>query len=396
MQSRQRNFDAPDAPGKFYLQNVYIGTHMQGVKPGTVKALRVVESPPKRNWTGPRGWFGHGEEAAAMNWHSFENKRILGTVPVEADGSAYFEVPGNTFVYFQALDAKGKMVQSMRSGVNVQPGETYGCVGCHEKRVGEAAPVTERPLAMQRAPSKMNGWYGPARLFSFQKEVQPVFTKNCLKCHDYGTRGGKKLNLSGDRGAFFCTSYVDLWATGAIKCIGGGPAEIQPAYSWGSHASKLTRTLYGHGKAKLSDEERDRVITWMDINAVYYPRYENAYPDNPGGRMPLSFAEQAQLEKLCGVKIENSHSKRQREQLNFDRPELSRILDGVKGEKYQEALAIIKKGAERLKAMPRGDVEEGFVPCAKDRERDARSERRRAVERRVYEAIKSGKKVYDE
>ncbi|MBR6359982.1 MAG: hypothetical protein IKS11_10100, partial [Lachnospiraceae bacterium] len=91
-----------------------------------------------------------------------------------------------------------KMVQSMRSGVNVQPGETYGCVGCHEKRVGEAAPVTERPLAMQRPPSKMNGWYGPARLFSFQKEVQPVFTKNCLKCHDYGTRGGKKLNLSGD------------------------------------------------------------------------------------------------------------------------------------------------------------------------------------------------------
>ena len=65
-------------------------------------------------------------------------------------------------------------------------------------------------------------------------------------------------------------------------------------------------------------------------------------------------------------------------------------------EKYQEALAIIKKGAERLKATPRGDVEEGFVPCAKDRERDARSERRHAEERRVYEAIKSGKKVYDE
>ena len=288
------------------------------------------------------------------------------------------------------------MVQSMRSGVNVQPGETYGCVGCHEKRVGEAAPVTERPLAMQRAPSKMNGWYGPTRLFSFQKEVQPVFTKNCLKCHDYGTRGGKKLNLSGDRGAFFCTSYVDLWATGAIKCIGGGPAEIQPAYSWGSHASKLTRTLYGHGKAKLSDEERDRVITWMDINAVYYPRYECAYPDNPGGRMPLSFAEQAQLEKLCGVKIENTHSKRQREQLNFDRPELSRILEGVKGKPaYAQALALIEQGAARLKAMPRGDVEEGFTPCAKDQERDARSARRRAAERRVYEAIRAGKKVYD-
>jgi hypothetical protein len=126
--------------------------------------------------------------------------------------------------------------------------------------------------------------------------------------------------------------------------------------------------------------------------------------------MPLSFKEKEQLEKLCGVKIENSHSKRQREQLDFDRPELSRILDGVKGEggkvkgergkvkgeKYQEALAIIMRGAERLKAMSRGDVEEGFVPCAKDRERDARRERRQAEERRVYEAIRDGRKVYDE
>jgi len=397
VQSQQRNFDAPDAPGRFYLQNVYIGTHMKGVKPGTVKALRIVESPEKRNWTRPSGWFGHGEEAPAMNWHSFENKRILGTVPVEADGSAYFEVPGNTFVYFQALDEKGMMVQSMRSGAYVQPGETYGCVGCHENRVGEAAPVTERPLAMRRAPSKLNGWYGPARLFSFQKEVQPVFTKNCLACHDYGGKAAEKLNLSGDMGAFFCTSYVDLWATGAIKCIGGGPAEIQPAYSWGAHASKLTKALYGHGKTNLTDEERDRVITWMDINAVYYPRYESAYPDNLGGRMPLSIEEKEQLEKLCGKKIANSYGKRQREQLDFERLKCSRILDGVAGAAaYAEALAIIQKGGERLKAKSRGDVEEGFVPCAKDLERDARHQRRLAQERRVYEAIKSGKKVYDE
>ncbi|MBQ6007764.1 MAG: hypothetical protein IJL17_04450, partial [Kiritimatiellae bacterium] len=107
--------------------------------------------------------------------------------------------------------------------------------------------------------------------------------------------------------------------------------------------------------------------------------------------------EKEQLEKLCGAKIENSHSKHQREQLDFGRPECSRILAAVKGKPaHAEALAIIKKGTERLKATPRGDVEEGFVPCAKDRERDARSERRRAEERRVYEAIKSGKKVYDE
>jgi len=152
VQARQRSFESPVAPGRFYVQNVYIGTHMKGVEPGSVKALRIVESPEKRSWLPVRGWFGHGEEAAAMNWHSFENKRILGTVPVEADGSAYFEVPGNTFVYFQALDKDGKMIQSMRSGAYLQPGELYGCVGCHENRTGDVPKTEKQALAMQRAP----------------------------------------------------------------------------------------------------------------------------------------------------------------------------------------------------------------------------------------------------
>ena len=404
VQSEQRTFASPTAPGLFYVQNIYVGTHMKGVAPGSVKAIRVVESPEKRSWTRPRGWFGHGEEAAAMNWHSFENKRILGTVPVEADGSAYFEVPANTFVYFQALDAEGKMVQSMRSGAYLQPGEKYGCVGCHENRVGEAAPVTAKPLAMQRAPSKLDGSYNlaglekgtPPHFYSFQREVQPVFTAKCVSCHDYGKKAGEKFNLSGDKGAFFCTSYVDLWALGYVKCVGGGPASIQPAYSWGSHASDLTRKLYGHGKVTLTDEERDRIITWMDVNAPYYPQYECAYPDNPGGRMPLTFAEKERIEKLCGRGISNSNRARQREQLNFDRPECSRILKGANGKPaYDEALALIRLGAKRLRAKPRCDME-GFVPCAADQAREVRYQRRLAAERRAYEAIRKGQKVYDE
>ena len=112
--------------------------------------------------------------------------------------------------------------------------------------------------------------------------------------------------------------------------------------------------------------------------------------------MPLSFAELAQLEKLCGAKVANSHSKRQREQLDFERPACSRILSGVKGKPaYAEAPAIIELGASRLRERPRCDME-GFVPCAKDKWRIARSERRRAEERRVYEAIRAGRKVYDE
>jgi hypothetical protein len=190
---QRRSFSDPNGVGTFYVQNVTIGTHMQGVQPGTVKFLRIVESPEKRNWSG-REWFGQGAEAPGMNWHNFENKRILGTVPVEADGSAYFEAPGNTFVFFQALDENGMMVQSMRSGAYVQPGERYGCVGCHENRVGDIPQAKTQPTAMTRAPDKLEGWYGAPRLFSFQKEVQPIFDKHCVSCHDYGKKAGLKLN----------------------------------------------------------------------------------------------------------------------------------------------------------------------------------------------------------
>ncbi|HRR34580.1 MAG TPA: hypothetical protein P5026_10805 [Kiritimatiellia bacterium] len=403
VQAVQRNFEAPNAPGFFYVQNIYVGTHMQGVKPGSVKAIRVVESPEKRTWIRCRGWFGHGEEAAAMNWHSFENKRILGTVPVEKDGSAYFEVPGNTYVYFQALDAEGKMVQSMRSGAYLQPGELYGCVGCHENRVGDVPESQGRPLALQRAPSKLDGAYNlrglgrgtKPHLYSFQKEVQPILTAKCISCHDYAAPAGEKLNLCGDLGAYFCTSYVDLWALGQVTCIGGGPAEIQPAYSWGSHASNLTKMLYGHSDVRLTDDERDRLITWMDINAPYWPCYECAWPENYGGRMPITRAEHDELEKLTGVKIASRFSARQREQLNFTRPEFSRILAGVKGTPAGEkALDIIRRGAERLKTNPRADMD-GFRPCGKDLEREARYQYRLGEEQKVYEAIRAREKYYD-
>jgi hypothetical protein len=295
------------------------------------------------------------------------------------------------------------MIQSMRSGAYVQPGETFGCVGCHENRVNEAAPVTKLPIAMSRPPSKLDGSFNlqglekgsKTRFYNYQKEVQPVFTKHCATCHDYGKKAGEKVNFSGDLGAFFCTSYVDLWALGYIKCIGGGPAEIQQPYTWGSHASKLTNFLYGHGKVSLTEEERGRIITWMDINAPYYPQYESAYPNTPGGRNPLTFEECEKLTELCGTKIQNGHGARQREQLNFTHPEHSRILKGAStSEARNKALEIIKTGANRLKTNPRCEMD-GFKPCAKDMEREMRYQKRLKIERDNYEAIRSGKKNYD-
>ena len=393
---QRRNFSDPNGAGNFYVQNVYVGTHMQGVQPGSIKSLRIVESPEKRNWSG-REWFGHGAQAPAMNWHSFENKRILGTVPVEDDGSAYFEVPANTYVFFQALDANGMMVQSMRSGIYVQPGETYGCVGCHENRVGDIPAVSATPKAMKRDANRLQGWYGAPRRFSFQKEIQPIFDKHCVSCHDYGRKAGEKLNLSGDRDVVFCTSYVDLWSQGTITCVGGGPAEIQQAFSWGSHPSKLIQKLRGgHADVKLSAEEIDRLITWVDINAPYYPFYECAYPQDLGGRSPLTSDETSRLQVLTGIKIANSFSAKQRSTVNFGRPEMSRILAPVSSNAAAraEALTLIQTGARRLQEKPRADMD-GFVPDEKDLAREKKYAERFAHERDVYEAIRTGRKLYD-
>ena len=379
--------------GTFYVQNVYEGTHMAGVKPGSVKALRVVESPEKQTWTHP-AWGGQGTIAPAMNWHDFNNKRILGTVPVEADGSAYFSVPADTFVYFQLLDERGMMVQSMRSGTIVRPGERQSCVGCHENRLDVPPAAATATLALRRAPSPLEGWHGPARLFSYRDEVQPVFDRHCVRCHDYEHAAKAKVILAGDRGMAFNASYADLWTKGVIKVIGAGPSEIQPAYSWGAHASRLVELLEpGHEGVKLNGEEFDRIVTWLDLNAPYYPSYASANPDNHYGRAPLTGGQMKRLAEL-GVDLKPQGAVAA---VSFDRPEQSPCLKKFPGPDdpaYQEALAILRAGQQALAANPEPDAP-GFQPCPIDKARADKYAARRLIEERNRVAARGGERVYD-
>ncbi len=181
--------------GTMFVTDVYRGTHMQGVERGAAKTLRVVESPEKRHWSAG-SWNGQGYTAPGMNWHSLENKRILGTVPIEEDGSACFLVPADTFVYFQLLDENGMMIQSMRSGTVVQSGERIGCVGCHDDRLSAPPPIGEKlPLALMRPPSKLADWCGPARRrFSIQRD--PSGEHDLRGQHDHR---GRALAAAGGR-----------------------------------------------------------------------------------------------------------------------------------------------------------------------------------------------------
>ena len=386
--------------GQFYVENVYEGTHMAGVKKGEAKWLRVIESPEKRSWTWG-GWSGQGEQAPALNWHSFENKQILGEVPIEEDGSASFMVPAGKHVYFQVLDKDKKMIQSMRSGVSLMPGEINGCVGCHEDRLSIPMPIPKRPVALTKKPVELDKFMGEEPFkFSFMEHVQPILDRRCVKCHDFDKKDRNKLVLARDMNPFFNAAYVNLNQRRSVKLIGGGPHDIQQAYSWGSHASPLTQIIdNAHFGVKLTQKEREWLYAWMDLNGVYYPVYESAFDNTLAGRSPLTYAELDCLSELTGVNIRglNGHGRNLPAQISFDRPEESPILDGIRNDKskYGIAVALIKLGADRLKKTPRGDIERELVPCGRHVKMLEKYNDREQKQLQMNRTINEGGKIYD-
>ncbi len=404
--------DLAEDEGTFYVSDVYRGVGMEAVPRGSIRWLRVIEAPAKTAWT-HTAWNIDATQAPAMNWNLTNNKRVLGTVPVEADGSAYFYAPADTFLFFQLLDEHGRMVQSMRSGTLIRPGEAVGCTGCHEPR-HTAAPTQRHPIALTREASELTGWHGAPRDFNYLTEVQPVFDRKCASCHGGGDEIGGGLDLSGDLGLVFNASYVALrskspirWAPAdpdrpkpLVKAVDDGPPQVLPAYAWGSTASRLVDViLEGHEGVELTAEELDRVVTWIDLNAPYYGTYASAYPGNPFGRSPLTSAEVARLRELTGVDVGGGRtgSELSGQQVSFDRPERSLCLQDLakeEGEAYDEALALIRAGARRLAERPRGD-QPGFLPAPPDRARMEKAAALAELERRSREAQRVGERVRD-
>ncbi|MHB8866561.1 MAG: HzsA-related protein, partial [Pirellulaceae bacterium] len=384
--------DLTKSHGHFYVADVYAGTGMEQIERGTVKTLRVVESPEKRFWTNPAWDGGTGQQAPAMAWDDFNNKCILGTAPVEEDGSAYFSVPADRFVYFQLLDERGMMIQSMRSGTIVRPGETVGCVGCHENR-STSVPTAPNAAAMRRPPSPLQPWYGPERNFGYLAEVQPVFDKHCVRCHDYGQQAGQKLNLAGDLGLPFNTSYAELRTKKYVTVPGAGPFQTLLPKSWGSHASRLAEVLlHGHGdreidaQVQVDEEGFGRIVTWIDINAPYYPEYASAYRDNRYGRSPLDDAQLAEIHRLTGS-----------DEVNFTRPAwspcLARFQDASDPARVA-ALAIIEQGYRRLADRPRADMAGFRLVSDTEIRQQAKYDALRSAEIKAREAIVRGEKQF--
>lgn len=86
----------------------------------------------------------------------------LGTVPVAPDGSFSVEVPADTALSIQAIDAEGRSVINETTWIYVRPGERVSCIGCHNRRAA-APPSSAMPMAARFAPVKLLGPGTPHR-----------------------------------------------------------------------------------------------------------------------------------------------------------------------------------------------------------------------------------------
>ncbi len=268
--------------GKMILADITQGRNMTGVKQGEIKKLLVLETLPKPiNFTG-------GMEPLTYGG-SFTLERILGEVPVEADGSAYFELPAVRSVFFVALDQNDVPVKRMQSFTSVEPGETVSCVGCHEPRtrtprvqvltaayrgVSVKADLTHAVLmAVRRAPSKIEPISGIPDIIDYPRDIQPILDRRCLSCHDWSSHHGDVV-LSGDRGPMFSQSYFTLIAREQISDGRNRPLSNYAPRTLGSVSSAIMRKLDGsHHGATASDLETRLVRMWIDTGAEYSGTY---------------------------------------------------------------------------------------------------------------------------
>jgi len=265
------------------LMDVYRGPGLAGVPRGAVESLRLVSY----DFT----FHGLGCEPDRVGLDGpWDVKRILGTVPVERDGSASFRVPACTPVSVQPLDAEGKALALMRSWFTAAPGEVLSCVGCHEKQ-NMAGPADAAPLAFRREPSDVKPWYGPARGFSFVREVQPVLDAYCVGCHHGGELGGGRSTFDLTArpakrvpSAFqmhFSPSYMALrrWVHGPTL---ESDAHLLPPRAFHADTSKLVQILRdGHYGVRLSAEAWDRLITWIDLHAPFHGTWREVVAADP-------------------------------------------------------------------------------------------------------------------
>jgi hypothetical protein len=275
----------PGVPGRFMVHDIYQG--MDGVRRGEVKWLRVIETTSRVSGI-PRGgrWW---NQAFLVSWQgSYDIKRFLGVVPVEEDGSAFFEAPVGMALYLQALDGQGRMIQSQRTFIQSVAGVTRSCIGCHIKE-DNAAPRNMGRLdaALEKTPARLKAESWGMGFVDYPTMVQPVLDRHCVSCHggDKGVEGG--IDLTGGWTWAFNISYETLiknTLTGFLNCHNSSvrTAELLDPRTHGSGVAPLTDLLLSGHKGRIKEMTRmeiDLIMAWMDGNCNYYGTWNySPYP----------------------------------------------------------------------------------------------------------------------
>jgi len=249
------DWDAPQH-GCFLVQDIYRG--LEGIERGSIRKIRMIGVPPK---TQP-----HMNTPRLGVSREDPGKFVIGTVPVEQDGSAYFHAPSGVSIFFQAIDERGLAVQTMRSLTYLQPGQTLSCVGCHESR--ESSPIAGgRPAAVKRLPSRITPGPEGSWPLRFDRLVQPVLDRLCVSCHapDSGDEEAARFALTSEHSYENLISFADkdlekLAFERDMSVVGRCVARD-------SKLLALLTEAGGHEGVRLDPDSFNRLITWMDVYA---------------------------------------------------------------------------------------------------------------------------------
>jgi hypothetical protein len=299
------------AEGILYSNNVF--QNSPDLPKDKVKYMRIIKMVPKTYST----WFkeaNHDGPSIAVS-QAESIKEILGTVPVEEDGSVSFNLEPGIAVYFQLLDEEYRCIKTMRSFTGVMPGEIRGCKGCHESSSNTPTNI-KKSIANSKAPSTIKPPSWGDETVGYKRFVQvPVFDKYCAECHQGNGKAVDKLNLTfrpstikrhdgfpnyynPQDSCVFNEPFVEIttkkwlsWATDLKKNKHYVPDNLSgvlvvegydqkddkalktlPAMSAFSVRSKIVEnaTSGNHHGVKVTGEDLERLIAWTDCNGPYY------------------------------------------------------------------------------------------------------------------------------
>jgi hypothetical protein len=248
-----------DPNGKLYCIDVYINdlARPEWMPRGTAKRLRVIE--------------GFRKAAAPVI-----QRRILGEIDIEQDGSFNIEIPANTPVELQILDADGMALRSC-GWIWARNHEPRGCIGCHED--GELTPENVLVDAVTNPSAKLTLPVEQRRTVDFKADIMPIISKKCVQCH---SKADSVLRLTEEKASFNRT-YENLLAAGNLpgcgKFIHPGKARTSPLiwHIFGRNTSRPWDDTFSQQKAsrmppdlnnELTEDEKRTFVEWVDMGAL--------------------------------------------------------------------------------------------------------------------------------